>query len=147
MNTFTLVAHDLGASVAIDYMGQFGDRVEKLVLMSSPVYPDFEEPAVVDLVRKRWIGMPLLRLMPRVMYRRAIRKGLVHKTTLDAFQMEAFARDYRGVAGKERMWQNLSWGTPSEMFADYPEIMKDIAVPTLIIQGRHDPYILSLIHI
>ncbi|MFT5683666.1 MAG: pimeloyl-ACP methyl ester carboxylesterase, partial [Myxococcota bacterium] len=141
INTFTLVAHDLGASVAIDYMRQFGDRVERLVLMSSPVYPDFEEPAVVALVRKRWIGMTLLRLMPRLLFRHSIRKGLVHKHALDDFQMEAFLRDYDGRAGKERMWQNLSWGTPAEMFADYPEVMADIAVPTLLIHGAQDPYI------
>lgn len=141
INTFTLIAHDLGASVAIDYMDQFGDRIESLVLLSSPVYPDFQEPGVVDLVRQRWIGMPLLRVMPRVLYRQTIRKGLVHKAALDDFQMSAFLRDYDGRSGKERMWQNLSWGTPEEMFADYPDIMKDIAVPTLLLHGQQDPFI------
>jgi pimeloyl-ACP methyl ester carboxylesterase len=141
INTFTLIAHDLGASVAVDYMDRYGDRVERLVLMSPPVYPDFEEPAVVELVRKRWIGMPLLRLMPRTLYRRAIRKGLVHKSALSDIQMQAFLRDYDGLAGKERMWRNLSWGTPEEMFAGYPAILKDLAVPTLLIHGAQDPYI------
>lgn len=141
INTFALIAHDLGASVAVDYMDQFGDRVERLVLMSSPVYPDFAEPMVVDLVRKRWIGMPLLRLMPRVLYRRTILRGLVHNSALDDTQMSAFKRDYAGRAGKERMWQSLSWGTPEEMFAEYPDILKDIVVPTLLIHGRSDPYI------
>lgn len=141
INTFALIAHDLGSSVAIDYMDQFGDRVEQLVLVSSPVYPDFEEPAVVDLVRQRWIGMTLLRMMPRTLFRQSIRRGLNHKYALDDFQMSAFLRDYDGQAGKERMWQNLSWGTPEEMFADYPDIMKDIAVQTLLLHGQLDPFI------
>lgn len=141
INTFDLIAHDLGASVAVDYLDQFGDRVERLVLMSAPVYPDFAEPAVVDLVRKRWIGMPLLRLMPRVLYRRTLLRGLVHNSALDDVQMSAFKRDYSSRAGKERLWQSLSWGTPEEMFAAYPEILKRIAAPTLLIHGQHDPYI------
>jgi len=141
INTFDLIAHDLGASVAVDYMGQFSDRVEHLVLMSAPVYPDFEEPVVVELVRKRWLGMPLLRLMPRLLYRRTIQRGLVHKAALDDVQMSAFKRDYAGRSGKERLWQSLSWGTPEEMFAGYPDILQDIAVPTLLIHGQHDPYI------
>ena len=141
INTFDLIAHDLGASVAVDYMGLFSDRVEQLVLMSAPVYPDFEEPVVVDLVRKRWLGMPLLRLMPRLLYRRTILHGLVHKSALDDVQMSAFKRDYAGRPGKERMWQSLSWGTPEEMFAGYPDILQDIAIPTLLIHGQHDPYI------
>ena len=141
INTFTLIAHDLGSSVAVDYMGQFGDRVEKLVLMSSPVYPDFEEPGVVDLARKRAIGMTLLRLMPRVLYKATIRRGLVHKSALDSYQTAAFVRDYGGRAGKERLWLSLSWGTPEEMFADYPDIMKRITVPTLVIHGQEDPFI------
>ena len=122
-------------------MGLFGDRVEGLVLMSAPVYPDLIEPMMVELVRKRWLGMSLLRLMPRLLYRRLIRQGLVHRAALDEVQMSAFKRDYAQRAGKERLWQNLSWGTPAEMFIGYPSILKDIAVPTLLIHGRNDPYI------
>ena len=51
LETFILVAHDLGASVAMDYMGKYGQHVAQLVLMSPPVYPDFQEPRVVKMVR------------------------------------------------------------------------------------------------
>jgi len=136
-----LVAHDLGSSVAVDYMGLYGERVERLVLMSSPVYPDFEEPAVVDLIRRPAIGIPLLNLMPGVLYRRTLHKGLVNDETLDRFQMKTYREDYRRVAGKRRMFDNLSWGVPETMFADYPRILSEIAVPTLLLHGVQDPFI------
>ena len=141
LEKIVLVAHDLGSSVAVDYMGRYGDRVEKLVLMSSPVYPDFQEPDVVDLVRKRWIGMPLLRLMPRTLYRRTLKKGLHHDAQFEDRDMDVFRRDYHGGAGKRRMWQNLSWGTPETFFVAYPEIMRQLAVPTLVLHGARDPFI------
>ena len=141
INTFDLIAHDLGASVAVNYMALFGDRVEGLVLMSAPVYPDLVEPVMIELARKRWLGMPMLRLMPRLLYRQLILRGLVHKSALDEVQVSAFTRDYARRAGKERLWQNLSWGTPAEMFTDYPSIIQDIGIPTLLIHGKYDPYI------
>lgn len=136
-----LVAHDLGASVAIDYMGLHGERVERLALLSSPVYPDFDEPGVVDLVRKRWLGMPLLRLSGRAMYRATLRRGLYNEDRYTAREDALFDRDYGGAAGKRRMWQNLWWGTPEAFFAGYPEIMKSIAVPVLLLHGAQDPFI------
>ncbi|MFT4978451.1 MAG: haloalkane dehalogenase [Myxococcota bacterium] len=140
-----LVAHDLGSSVAVDYMGAYGQRVERLALMSSPVYPDFEEPGVVDLVRKRWLGLPLLRIAGRAMYRSTLRKGLHNKDRYTDREDAVFRRDYSGWKGKRRMWDNLSWGTPEVFFADYPAIMKGIAVPTLVLHGAQDPFI-PLVH-
>jgi len=83
----------------------------------------------------------MLRLMPRMLYRRSILKGLVHRSALDSHQMEVFLRDDDDRSGKERLWQNISRGTPKEMFATCPDIMKNIAVPTLLIHGQHDPCI------
>jgi len=136
-----LVAHDLGSSVAIDYMEAHGDRVERLALLSSPVYPDFEEPDVVSLVRKRWIGMPLLRLAGPAIYRSTLKRGLHNPERYTDREHDLFHRDYSGGAGKRRMWQNLWWGTPDEMFAGYPAVMRDISVPTLVLHGAQDPFI------
>lgn len=145
LTEIVLVAHDLGASVAVDYMGAHGARVARLVLMSSPVYPDFDEPGVVDLVRKRWIGMPLLRLVGRPVYRATLKKGLYNEDRYTDREDGLFRRDYAGGAGKRRMWQNLWWGTPEVSFADYPEIMRAISVPVLLLHGAQDPFI-PLVH-
>lgn len=138
---FVLVAHDLGASVAIDYLGAFGAHVERLVLMSPPVWPDFREPAVVKLVRLPGLGEALLWVMSEYMLDRSIRQGMVHRERYTAAIAGAIHRAYAGAAGRAALMRCLRWGRPAEMFAGYPAIMRSIAAPTLVVQGARDPYI------
>jgi len=138
---FVLVAHDLGSSVAVCYMGLYGEHVDRLILMSSPVYPDFEEPHVVDLLRNRLVAAPLLNLLPRTLMRRTMHLGLVHDEAWDRYQKRSFIDHYRWPRGKRRLYRSLAWGTPEEMFAGYPDILKQLTVPTLLLQGTEDPWI------
>ena len=141
IETIDLVAHDLGSSVAVDFMDLFGESVRKLVLASSPVYPDFDEPGVVELVRKPVVGFVLTNLFPRRMYRMTLRIGLENDRTISHEQVSAFMHAYRCPPGKRRLLDNLAWGTPEDMFAAYPEILRGISQPTLLLQGEEDPWI------
>jgi 2-hydroxymuconate-semialdehyde hydrolase len=138
---FVLVAHDLGASVAVDFMGRFGDRVSRLVLMSPPVYPDFNEPKIVDLMRVRGLGSGLLRLAKDALVDGAILYGMAHRDRYTRDIARAIKRAYDGPEGRAALLRNLSWGTPEVTFARYPEILRAIKAPTLILQGARDPYI------
>ena len=141
IETIDLVAHDLGSSVAVDFMELFGESVRKLVLASSPVYPDFEEPGVVELVRKPVVGFVLTNLFPRRMYRMTLHIGLENDRTIAHEQVSAFMHAYRCPPGKRRLLDNLAWGTPEDMFAGYPEVLRGISQPTLLLQGEEDPWI------
>jgi len=141
LRSFVLVAHDLGASVAIDYMGAYGDHVQKLVLMSPPVYPDFKEPAVVNLVRKPRIGEGVVRVMRNTLFSTSIKRGLVHKSHLTPELLESFSSAFAGAQGETTLLRNLRWGRPAEIFRDYPDIIRSIRTPTLILQGCEDIYI------
>lgn len=135
----TLIAHDLGASVAIDVMGAHPEGVARLILMSPPVYPEFREPPVVKLLRLPGLGHGLLALATPLLFRAAMGRGLVHRARLTPRIRRAMIDPYRGDKGALR--RNLWWGRPAEVFAAYPEIIRRIAVPTMIIQGCADPYI------
>lgn len=141
LDDFVLVAHDLGSSVAVDYLALYGDRVDRVVLLSSPVYPDFEEPPPVRLLRRPVLGRALLRTMPETLFRVAMRTGLHHDERLTDAHVEDFARFYRGRAGAQALYENLWWGTPEEQFARYPEIMAGLEQPVLLLHGRQDPWI------
>jgi pimeloyl-ACP methyl ester carboxylesterase len=141
LERFCLVAHDLGASVAVDYMGAFGERVERLVLMSPPVYPDFQKPAVVDLVRTRGLGPLLLWLMKDPLMRASIRRGMHHPERFTPELQRAIMGAFDGPEGRAALLRNLRWGTPETTFARYPEFIRAIRVPTLVLQGARDPYI------
>jgi pimeloyl-ACP methyl ester carboxylesterase len=141
LDVFHLIAHDLGASVAIDYMGAFGRHVQRLVLMSPPVYPDFVEPSIVKLVRIPGLGELLVALFARPLLRIGIQRGMVHK---ERFTPEIFGPIERAFSGREghaALLRTLRWGTPQVTFQDYPCIIREIGVPTLVLIGRHDPYI------
>ncbi|HFE46721.1 MAG TPA: alpha/beta hydrolase [Nannocystis exedens] len=137
----TLVAHDLGASVAIDVLGAYAEGIERLVLVSPPVYPDFREPPVVKLLRIPGLGRGLLRIATPLLFDLAIGRGLSHPARLTPRLRRAMLRPYRDSNGRSALHQNLNWGRPAQVFAGYPAIMHNIAVPTLLIQGCDDPYI------
>ncbi|NJN44555.1 MAG: alpha/beta hydrolase [Anaerolineae bacterium] len=65
LDTFTLIGHDLGSSIAVEYMGKYPRHVERLALMSPPVYPDFPPPPIIQLVRLPGVG-EFLSALPKI---------------------------------------------------------------------------------
>ncbi|MEZ4380420.1 MAG: alpha/beta hydrolase [Nannocystaceae bacterium] len=141
LDRLTLVAHDLGASVAIDVMASYAAGVERLVLMSPPVYPDFREPPVVKLLRLPGLGHALLAAGTPLLFTAAMHRGLRHRERLTPRLHRAMVEPYRGRAGRAALRRNLWWGRPAEVFAAYPATIRSIAAPTLVLQGCADPYI------
>lgn len=141
IESFILVAHDLGVSVAMDYMGKYGKYVEKLIVMSPPVYPDFVEPFIVKLSRNHLMGRFLIFIMGSMLISIGVKKGLSNKKKYTKEVHRHFSESFKGKEGRAALLRVLNWGRPKNTFADYPEIIKNIAVPTLILQGNNDPYI------
>jgi len=141
LERFCLVAHDLGASVAMDYLGRYGEHVEKLVLMSPPVYPDFREPTIVRLVRRAGLGPLLLLLMKDLMLKLSVRRGMGHPERFTPELQRSIGGAFDGPEGRAALLRNLRWGTPRVTYAHYPDYIRAIRVPTLVLQGARDPYI------
>ena len=141
LDQFNLIAHDLGSSVAIDYMGKYAQHVKRLVIMSPPVYPDFKEPAIVKLVRVQGLGEVLVRWIRPLLFNIGIKQGLVHKNNFTPELLNAFATPFADGEGQAALLRILRWGRPHIVFKDYPDIIESISVPTLLLQGRQDPYI------
>ncbi len=141
LQNIVLVCHDLGASVAIDIIAICPDLINKLVIMSPPVYPDFKMPAVVRLVRSKIVGPILLALLKNLLLKRSIEKGLYNKANYKKYMQPYLEKAFDGKEGSKALHRNLRWGKPETTFANYPEIIKSINKPTLVIQGRNDPYI------
>jgi len=141
LERFCLVAHDLGASVAVDYMAAHAERVERLVLMSPPVYPDFRMPFIVRLVRTPGLGPVLLWLGKDLLAQGAIRRGMGHPERYTPELRRALQGAFDGPEGRAALLRDLRWGRPELTFARYPEHLRAIRVPTLVLQGAKDPYI------
>lgn len=141
LNEINLICHDLGSSVGIELMANCRERISRLVLMSPPVYPDFTEPGVVKIVRAPIIGPALILLAKNRLLKRSIEKGLYHKENYGKYLQSSLESSFSGWKGNKALLRNLRWGRPERVFARYPEIMKSIDQPVLIIQGMMDPYI------
>lgn len=141
LKKFILVAHDLGASVALDYMRLYGKYVEKLVLISAPVYPDFKPPLIVRIMRLRGVGELLTTLFLPALFRLSLLRGIVHKWRLNPGLIEAMLSGFRGIRGRKALLRNLRWGEPALVFAQYPRTLRSLRIPVLILHGGKDPYI------
>lgn len=141
LDQFNLVAHDLGSSVAIDYMGKYAQHVKRLVIMSPPAYPDFKEPGIVKLVRIAGLGEALVKVIRPLLFNIGIKRGLVHKNNFTPELLNAFAGPFANKEGQAALLRILRWGRPHIVFKYYPNIIQSISVPTLILQGKQDPYI------
>lgn len=141
LESFILIGHDVGASVAIDFMGKFAASVSKLILISPPVYPDFSVPWIVRLARPPYLGEFLVTVMGDLLFRIGLLYGLGHRKRYTPELHQAFSQPFKGKEGKAALLRNLRWGEPRQVFQEYPYIFRQISVPTLIIHGQQDPYI------
>lgn len=110
LEKFVLVAHDLGSSVAIDYMGKYAAHVEKLVLMSPPVSPDFVEPFIVKLVRLPRLGEALVAIIKPLLFRIGMAQGMVHKSNLTPEVLKVISGGFDGADGNAALLRILRWG-------------------------------------
>jgi pimeloyl-ACP methyl ester carboxylesterase len=141
LKKFILIAHDLGASVAVDYVRKYGKYVEKLVLISAPVYPDFKPPLIVRITRLSGVGEFLTTFFLPVLFRVSLLRGMVHKWRLNPGLIEAMLSAFRGIRGRKALLRNLRWGDPAEVFARYVQTLRSIKIPVLILHGSRDPYV------
>ena len=75
------------------------------------------------------------------MFKRGIRRGLVNKINFTSEMLQSFAGPFSTNEGRKVLYHLLIWRHPKNVFKNYPKVIKSITVPTLILQGRKDPYI------
>lgn len=87
------------------------------------------------------LGELLVALFARPLLRIGIQRGMVHRERLTPEVFGPIKRAFSRREGHAALLRILRWGTPKVTFQDIPRIIREIAVPTLILIGRHDPYI------
>lgn len=85
--------------------------------------------------------MKLVRVIRPLLFKIGIKQGLVHKNSFTSKLLNAFAGPFANKEGRAALLRILRWGRPHIVFKDYPQIIQSISIPTLIIQGKQDPYI------
>jgi pimeloyl-ACP methyl ester carboxylesterase len=132
-----IVGHDAGSVIAIHYASRFGERMNRLVLCSAPIFPDFRVPWFFRLIRTPVVGDCLAPIWTLVLWRLVIWK-IEQRNPSTAGIMRSFRQPYTGYAGTRRFVHLLRWGDPAQVMAKTASLLPSVAAPTLILHGKKE---------
>jgi pimeloyl-ACP methyl ester carboxylesterase len=135
---WSVVGHDAGAVVAVHYAARHPERLERLALLSPPLFPELRPPAVFRLLRLPGIGNVVAPLAVLALWKGGLRSMLDRPTPALDDILEDFRRPFRGRSGARRLLWLLRWGDPQEVLGRTAALLPGIDVPTLVLQGRRD---------
>jgi pimeloyl-ACP methyl ester carboxylesterase len=132
-----IASTDAGAVVAAYYAAMRPQQVERLVLMSAPLWPDFEIPWPMRLIRAPFVG-PLVGLLikPLIFWRLGLDTHHLQRYTKD--HQRSFSEPFRGVLGGVELARRVRWGNPQEMMAPLSQMLPRIRARTLVIHCSDD---------
>jgi pimeloyl-ACP methyl ester carboxylesterase len=132
-----VVGHDAGSAIAVHYAYRFAQRVDHLALLSPAVFPELKPFHLFRIMRKPVIGELLAPIVNSIFWNVAMRSAVQDREGLTD-TVKDFHAPFSGPLGAWRMMAMLRWGNPEEVLAAIPEMLPQLAIPTLIFQGSHD---------
>lgn len=137
----TLVGHSLGGSVAIVLAHMLAvthpDAVISLILMSTPT-GDERVPLVGKILRNRILGPIVVAIVPtRLQVRWALRSTYYHPDKITEDQVDVYSESLGSPGGKYALLETLR-DIDDAAISLLKSSSAAIAVPTLLIWGRHD---------
>jgi pimeloyl-ACP methyl ester carboxylesterase len=134
-----VVGHDGGSAVAVHYVHAFQRQVRSLALLSPALFPDLKPYYLLECLRKPVIGELLAPVISPIFWNVAMRRASVNQEGM--YPPLRLCHEFSGVQGSWKFMRVLRWGKSSEVLARIPGILPGIEVPTIILQGLHDPAI------
>ncbi len=133
-----VMGHDAGATVAVHYAAQFRSRLNRLVLCSPPIFPEFRVPWFFRPLRAPVLGEILAPLFTNVALPSGLRSKIDRRVPGRAEIIRAFCRPFAGIAGARQFVHLIRWGDPAEVLGRSAALLPAIDAPTLILHGRRD---------
>jgi pimeloyl-ACP methyl ester carboxylesterase len=140
ITSWHVVGHDAGSTIAVHYAATFPARVERLALLSPPVFPEFKPPLVCRLLRSQF-GDWLAPLVTYLIWNGGIQSMLKPANPRLKEIVDAFHEPFRGVQRARLLAKLVRWGDPTVVLARTAALLAQIAAPTLVIHGREDKVI------
>lgn len=138
ISSWHVVGHDAGATVAVHYAARFGERVNRLVLCSPPIFPEFRVPWFFRLIRLPLLGDILAPFVNFAIWHLGIQLTIKRHDHLTGQIISSFRQSFKGYRGVRRLVHIVRWGEPSQVLAQTAALLPSITAPTLILHGRKD---------
>jgi pimeloyl-ACP methyl ester carboxylesterase len=132
-----IASTDAGAVVAAYYAALRPQQVERLVLMSAPLWPDFKIPWPMRILRTPFVGAAASLLLKPVMFWRL---GLETRylPSYTEHLRRSFSEPFRGVMGGVKLANRVRWGNPQEVMVPLSRLLPSITARTLVIHCSDD---------
>jgi pimeloyl-ACP methyl ester carboxylesterase len=132
-----IAATDAGAVIAAYYAAVRPEKVERLVLMSAPVWPDFNVPWPMRILRTPALGTAASLLLKPLMFWR-LGLGGDHLTRYTQEHRQSFSRPFRGLTGGPKLAERVRWGDPQEVLTPLSRLLPGIKAHTLVVHCSDD---------
>lgn len=133
-----IIAHDAGSVIAVHYAAQFGERLDRLVLCSPPIFPEHRIPLFIRLIRTPIVGDFLAPFVTMFLWRVGFYLAIKRRDRPTTEIIEAFRRPFTGYSGTRRFAHLARWGDPAQVLGKTAALLPSISAPTLILHGRKD---------
>jgi len=136
---FTLAVHDVGGVFGLAWAAARPERIHRLVILNTSVFPDRRWHWGARVLRTPLIGDVAIRLMSRRAFRAQMRRASNHNLTDAA--IDATLNDFGPVARRTAL--RLYRMQDPDLFRGLPEDVRRLTgeVPALVIWGERDPYL------
>jgi pimeloyl-ACP methyl ester carboxylesterase len=134
-----VVGHDAGSAIAVQYAHQFPERVDRLALLSPSLFPELKPFHLFRVIRCPIVGEAFAPVVNFLFWKVAMRYALGEKRAALAGVVKDFAAPFSGRFGAWRLMNIMRFGKPGEVLGTIPAMLPQLAMPTLIVHGSHDP--------
>lgn len=132
-----IAATDAGAVLAAYYAAVRPERVKRLVLMSAPVWPDFNVPWPMRILRTSALGTAASFLLkPLIFWRMGLGGADLVRYTEE--HRQSFSRPFRGLWGGPKLADRVRWGDPQEVLTPLSRLLPRIKARTLVVHCTGD---------
>jgi pimeloyl-ACP methyl ester carboxylesterase len=133
-----LVLHDFGGAWGLRWAIDHPDAFASLTLIDTGVLLGYRWHALARIWRTRWVGEAFFALTTRPALRLALRRGQPRPLPDEALDLMYRANKDPGT---QRAILRLYRATPAEGFESLRPALRQLDRPTLVVWGRHDPYL------
>jgi pimeloyl-ACP methyl ester carboxylesterase len=138
IESWHVVGHDAGATIAVHYATTFPHRTNRLVLCSSPIFPELQPPLIFRLMRLPVLGELFAPLVCWILLPMVLRLMIVESAGANREIVRSFLRPFSGFRGPGRLLHIVRWGDPKVVLARTAALLPKITAPTLIVHSRND---------
>ena len=133
-----VVGHDAGSAIAVHYAYRFQHRVDRLALLSPAVFPELKPFHLFRILRRPVIGELTAPVINAIFWNIAMRYAVEPQSDELNDAVKDFHAPFSGPVGAWRLMSVLRWGNPAEVLAAIPEMLPQLLIPTIILQGSRD---------